>query len=305
MISKEDKKRLWVELSIQCSKELEEPLCDFLISELSRGVLVEESPDNEDMLVIKAYLRREDLESGAFQAVETYIEELCLLHPHATVSIEGERIIHEDWHDKWKRFFKPLRVGRRLVVKPTWEDYIPGPDEIVIEMDPGRAFGVGSHASTRLILQKLEKMSDAGLIKNMRVLDVGTGSGILAISAARLGAREVIAIDIDLDAVETARKNVHLNNVHEQVFVSNAPLWEIEGPFDLVLANIDRDSLLLLSKELSAQVASNGLLLLSGILDHQADGIEKGFGNQGLKLVSVVPDEKDSRWILMEFQQGS
>ncbi len=305
MISKEEKKRLWVEVSIQCSKELEEPLCDFLISELNRGVLVEEAPDNEDILVIKAYLSREDLESGVFQAMETYIEELCLLHPHATVSIDEERVIHEDWHDKWKRFFKPLRVGKRLVVKPTWEDYIPRPDEIVIEMDPGRAFGVGSHASTRLILQKLEEVSDSGLIKKMRVLDVGTGSGILAISAAKLGAKEVIAIDVDLDAVETARKNVHLNNVHEQVFVSNMPLWEIEGPFDLVLANIDRDSLLLLSKELSAQVASNGLLLLSGILDHQAEAIEQGFSNLGLKLVSIVPDEKDSKWILMEFQQGS
>ncbi|NPA94870.1 MAG: 50S ribosomal protein L11 methyltransferase [Thermodesulfobacteria bacterium] len=308
MISSQEKrqdKRLWVELSLLCSKILEEALSDFLISELERGVIVEEDPDNEELLVIKAYLSREDLESGALGSIEGYLEELIQLHPDATVRILGEKVVEEDWHDKWKEYFRPLRVGRRLVVKPTWEEYVPDIDDIVIEIDPGRAFGVGSHPSTRLMLKRLEELADADVLGGAEVLDVGTGSGILAIAAARLGAKTVLAIDNDLDAVETARNNVHLNNVHGKVSVSGTPVWEVEGPFDIVLANIDRDTLLLLCKELVNQVGRGGRLVLSGILQEQKDAVVEAFEGQGLGLAHSEADEKDDQWVLLEFQKRS
>ncbi len=299
--SKTKDRRLWVELSLLCSKILEDALCDFLISELERGVIVEEAPDNEEMLVVKAYLSREDLESGVLGSIENYLEELNLLHPDATVRIQGEKVVEEDWHDKWKEYFKPLRVGKRLVVKPTWEEYVPDVDDIVIEIDPGRAFGVGSHPSTRLMLKRLEELAEERELSGGQVLDVGTGSGILAIAAARLGAASVLAIDTDPDAVETARNNVHLNNVHSKVSVSNTPVWEVEGPFEIVLANIDRDTLLLLCKDLARQVKKEGRLVLSGILMEQADSLKEAFERQGLHFELSEADSKDGQWVLLEF----
>ncbi len=305
MISHKEGKRVWVELSIKCSREVEEPLVDYLVSELGRGVITEEVEERQDLLLIKAYLSREDLESGAFSSIKTYLEELSAIHPEAILKIENENVIEEDWHDKWKRFFRPIRIGESLVIKPTWEEYVPEVSDIVIEMDPGRAFGVGSHASTRLVLERLEELGRKGVLEKAQVLDVGTGSGILAIAASKLGAKSVLAIDIDPDAVESARKNVHLNNCHDDVTVSITPVWEVEGPFDLVLANIDRDTLLLLAKEISSQVCQGGRLLLSGILKEQAGAVKDAYVQRGLRFSAMRVDEKDSQWVLLEFLANS
>ncbi len=305
MIKDKEGKRFWVELSIKCSRELEEPLVDYLVSELGRGVITEEVDELQDILLIKAYLGREDLESGVLSSIKTYLHELSLLHSEATVKIENEKVIEEDWHDKWKSFFRPIRIGKSLVVKPTWEEYVPEVGDVVIEMDPGRAFGVGSHASTRLVLERLEELGRKGLLREVQVLDVGTGSGILAIAASRLGARSVLAIDIDPDAVETARRNVHLNNCHDEITVSTTPVWEVEGPFDLVLANIDRDTLLFLSKEISSQVFHGGRLLLSGVLKEQAGAVKEAYVRRGLHFSAMKADEEDSQWVLLEFLANS
>ncbi len=305
MISMGKEKKLWIELCIRSERSVEDVLADFLVSELGRGVVIEDVPGNEELVRIKAYLSREDLESGALRAIETYIEELAAIHPDIQITFEEEKIIEEDWHDKWKEYFKPLRIGRRIVVKPTWEQYVPQVDEVVIEIDPGRVFGVGSHPSTRLILEKLEELAGQGLLDSASVLDVGTGSGILAICAAKLGAKNVIAVDNDPDAVEIARANASLNHVHDRIYVSTTPVWNVEGPFDIVLANIDRDTLLVLSKDISKQVARRGRLILSGILDDQAAAVSEAYCSLGLKMMCKRPDRKDSRWVLLEFQNSS
>ncbi len=302
MIMDQEDRRLWVELIIKCSKSVEEPLCDFLISELERGVIIEEGAEGgHDLLYIKAYLSREDLDSGALKAIEAYMKELETIHPDATLEIEDEKVVEEDWHDKWKEYFKPIKIGRHLVVKPSWEEYVPAIQDIVIEIDPGRAFGVGSHPSTRLVLQRLEHLSHEGLLEYAVVLDVGTGSGILAIAAAKLGAKEVMAIDNDPDAVETARDNVRLNHVHDTVSVSTTPVWDVEGPFDIVLANIDKDTLLLLSSDIAKQVKRGGRLLLSGILDTQVGSIKDVFCDKGLECMFQNQDGEDERWVMLEF----
>ncbi len=305
MISIEENKKLWIELLLECRREVQEPLCDFLVSELRRGVIIEEAPQSGDTLFIKAYLSREDLESGALSVIKNYMEELSKLYPDSVARIKSEEVIEEDWHDKWKRFFRPLRIGGSLVVKPTWEEYVPSVEDVVIEMDPGRAFGVGSHASTRLVLERLDELGRDDRLGGLHVLDVGTGSGILAIAAAKLGAESVLAIDVDQDAVETARKNVHLNDVHDRVSVSTTPVWEVEGPFDLVLANIDRDTLLFLSMDIAKQVSCGGRLILSGILREHAETVRDSFSKRGLEFVALKPDKKDSQWVLLEMQGAS
>ncbi len=306
-MSKIKKDNLWVELHIKVSPELEDAVCDFLVSELNRGVIIEEINEKKPpLLLIKAYLNQEDLSTGVLKVIEGYLNELSRLHSgFYTVSMDINHIVEEDWHEGWKRFFRPLKIGEYLIVKPSWETYVPKRDEIVIEIDPGRAFGVGTHASTRLVLLALEGLYKKSLLKKKEVLDCGTGSGILAIAAAKLGASSVTAIDIDQDAVEVARKNVHLNHCHDIVSVSNTPLWKVEGPFDVVLANIEKDTLIFLSKDLLRVVKMKGLLILSGILNIQVQELKASYEKKGFVLKKVISDQKEKEWVLMEFQKGS
>ena len=303
---KDKKKNYWLELQIVINQELEDAVCDFLITELNRGVIVEELPKEgiETKLLIKAYLSREDLETGALGAIETYLDELKRLHSgYLDIKIDLNHIVEEDWQDSWKRYFKPIKVGKRLVIKPTWETYIPNSDEIVIEIDPGRAFGVGTHPSTRLVLQRLEELYENGELANKEVLDIGTGSGILAISAAKFNASSILGVDIDKDAVETARENVHLNHVHKKVAITGTPIWELEGPYDIVLANLDRDTLTLLAEEIARLVKKTGILITSGILKEQLEAVKRAFSNYGLEPTLTKRDENEDEWVLIEFRK--
>ncbi|RUM88972.1 MAG: 50S ribosomal protein L11 methyltransferase [Thermodesulfatator sp.] len=308
--SKEGKHpQYWIELQVETSQDLSEAVIDFLVSELHRGVIVEEKPETEGSVshpvLIKAYLNQEDLESGVLKGIETYFSELLELHSDYPRIIWGtQQIVEEDWSQGWKKYFKPVKIGTRLVIKPTWEVYVPDEGEIVIEIDPGQAFGVGTHASTRLMLQELEAMGRQ-VLEGSSVLDIGTGTGVLAITAAKLGSRDVMAIDIDQDAVETARKNVHLNNVHNVVTVSTTPVWEVEGPFDVVLANLDRDTILFLAREIARLVSTKGTLVVSGILEGQEQVISNSFAEKGLKLASSKKDSIEQEWVVLRFLNNS
>ncbi len=310
MISKggKERRKYWVELRVTTSGDLSEAVVDFLVSELHRGVIVEEAGDAQGIhgndRVIKAYLNEEDLKSGVLKAIETYFYEILELHSdYPRIRWSTHQIVEEEWAEGWKKYFKPVKVGSRIVVKPTWETWVPQEKEIVIEIDPGQAFGVGTHASTRLMLLALEDLAEGGFLTDASILDIGTGTGILAIAAARLGSSKVMAIDIDQDAVETARKNVHLNNVHDSVSISTTPVWEVQGPFDLVLANLDRDTLLFLSREIARLVSSGGKLLASGIIQGQDSEVTDSFQEKGLVLESRRQDNQESEWLLLQFSK--
>jgi len=171
--------------------------------------------------------------------------------------------------DAWRAWARPHRAGRHLVVQPTWvEPAATGADDVVISLDPGRAFGSGAHPSTLLALAVIEDL----VTPATRVLDVGCGSGVLAVAAALLGADRVVAVDVDPAAVEATRQNALLNGVAHRVEVSTTPLGELTDRFDLVLANIGVRVLTDLAAGIEACVASDGALLLSGLLDDQVDG---------------------------------
>jgi len=180
-----------------------------------------------------------------------------------TLEMEMQSVADEDWSENWKKYYKPFRIGSRLVVKPTWEPYTARPDDLVIELDPGMAFGTGTHETTNMCMQLLEKHLRDG----MRVMDVGTGSGILAIAAAKLGATDVLAIDIDPDAVKVARENVALNAVDGHVRVVVGDLCKSEAmPCELAVANIVADAICMLAGPLTRHLQQNGLLICSGII---------------------------------------
>jgi ribosomal protein L11 methyltransferase len=174
---------------------------------------------------------------------------------------------HEDWATEWRRGFSAQRIGRRLLLHPSWESVESEPDDVVLTIDPENAFGSGDHETTRLVLQILDQRVAGG----ERVLDVGCGSGVLSVAAIRLGAASAVAIDIDEDAVVVARRNAELNGVGPAVEVSTRTLGDLDGAYDIVLANIETRVLIDMPNELQAHIAPGGILVLSGILLGERD----------------------------------
>lgn len=192
---------------------------------------------------------------------------------HAQVT----HVVGDDWRDGWRAHFKPLRIGRRLVVRPSWEPFAAAPEDVVITLDPGGAFGTGTHESTRLALCLLEEVVQA----NETVLDVGCGSGILSIAALRLGSGPVSALDVDPAAVEATRENARDNGVQDRLYAATTPIESVPERYPLVLANIEAHVLLPLAGAIAARVADGGRLLLSGILREQLARVEAVYAEQG------------------------
>jgi ribosomal protein L11 methyltransferase len=198
-------------------------------------------------------------------------------------AVEGD-----EWLDEWRRWARPWRAGGRLVVVPEWLD-LPawlGAEDLVVRLDPGRAFGSGSHATTRLCLAELEHRVTPG----DRVLDVGSGSGVLAVAAAHLGAAEVEAVDIDEAAVRATAANAVLNAVEGVVRVSCTPVEQAEGGRDLVVANIGVATLVGLAPHLVRAVRPGGALVLSGVLACQTDDVGSAVVAEGAALAGTAAD---------------
>ncbi len=185
--------------------------------------------------------------------------------PLGTLALDRSTVHEEDWAERWKQYYKPFRAGERLVVKPTWEPYESLSGDLVMEMDPGMAFGTGTHETTAMCMRMLERY-----IKPEHVcIDVGCGSGILGIAAALLGARSVLAIDIDPDAVLVAGRNVRQNNVTDTVEVRQGDLLkqgQIGESADVMVANIIADVIRMLAEPAKAHIAPGGVLICSGII---------------------------------------
>ncbi|MFA6709488.1 MAG: 50S ribosomal protein L11 methyltransferase [Fusobacterium sp.] len=204
----------------------------------------------------------------------------------------------EDYQNSWKKYFYTQKISNRFVVKPTWRDYEPLEDELVIEIDPGRAFGTGTHPTTSLCIKLMEENISA----QDRVIDVGTGSGILMVAAEKLGAKEIIGTDIDPMAIEVAKENLELNKVSlEKAKAYAGDLISVvkEDKFDVVVANILADVLLILLKDISKVVRKDGLVIFSGIIEDKLEEMKKEIESQGLEILEVKAD-KEWRVILIK-----
>ncbi|WP_035107099.1 50S ribosomal protein L11 methyltransferase [Desulfovirgula thermocuniculi] len=199
----------------------------------------------------------------------------------------------EDWAGAWKAYYRPLAVGKRLVVKPSWEKYRPLPGQVVVELDPGMAFGCGTHPTTRLSLAVLEGLLRGG----ETVVDVGTGSGILAIAAALLGARRVLAVDNDPVAVAVARENVERNRVQDVVEVREGDLLAgIAGPLDVVVANITAGAVVRLAPAAAGVLRPGGFFLASGIIREREEEVRRAL--EGLPL-SLAGSRLLNSWVTL------
>jgi len=280
--------KTWRRITLTVSPELTDVAAGFLADLTGQGVETS-TGDGEAAIptaMVIGYLPQDehdqDLEDlmTEIDAFLASLRENFPGHPDATRQLDTIR--EEDWGRIWKEHFKPLQISPRLVIKPTWERYEAGADEAVIEMDPGLAFGTGHHASTRLALNLIDAIFATGPIPT-RALDVGTGTGILAMGCALFGSREVVAIDNDSDAVAAATDNVAANRLENIVTVSNNDLTDLDGSFDLICANITQDVLQQLGPDLLLHLAPGGQLVLAGILrGGQEEAIVRQYTRLGL-----------------------
>jgi ribosomal protein L11 methyltransferase len=189
-------------------------------------------------------------------------------------------LVGDAWRDEWKKYFVPFRLTERVTIRPPWKVYTPAdPAELVLELEPGRAFGTGLHPTTSLVARAIEELSGELFAEGRRasMLDVGTGSGILALVALVLGAASARAIDVDPDAVALAAENAERNGLRERFDVDVSPVETLGARFDLVVANIEASVLIALAEPLSRRVAKDGVLVLSGILQERAAQVRQAF----------------------------
>ena len=286
----------WLELSVVADVEAVEAVSEILGRVAPGGTSVEPAYDLVDdglaaridvtrPAVVRAYVPARD-PAAADAAAARAGEALGHLQAFGLRPI-GElttRVVHEaDWADAWKRHFPVLRVGQRLVIRPTWRRHRPSPGDVVLALDPGMAFGTGTHPTTRLCLTALEDWIEAG----ETVFDVGTGSGILAIAAALLGASHVDAVDIEPVAVRQAAENLDRNDVTGCVRIAEGSADAAASPggaYDLVLANIIARILIEIATDLVTAVKPGGTLILSGIIEPKEAGVLETFRGLGLEL---------------------
>jgi ribosomal protein L11 methyltransferase len=233
-------------------------------------------------------------EPGGAQAESARIEE-ALRHRAIGARLFLRERDDDGWRDAWKAFFRPREIGPFAIV-PTFETrYLPPPATTVVRLDPGRAFGTGGHASTRLCLEAL------GLLGRIeRVLDVGCGSGILAIAAlARWPSARAVAVDLDAEAIEVARENAALNDVADRLDASTTPLAEVRGGFDMVVGNLTADVLDALAEDLVQRIAPGGRLVVGGLLCEQAEAVIARFTGCGLAHAGTLAEDE---WASLVFE---
>jgi ribosomal protein L11 methyltransferase len=208
-------------------------------------------------------------------------------------------IVGDAWRDEWKKHFAPFRLTDTITIRPPWQAYeAKDAHEIVLELEPGRAFGTGLHATTALVARALEELR--ARVAGRDVLDVGTGSGILALVAVALGARRVRAVDVDPDAVQVTIENATRNEMRDRIEADATNVGDIAETFDVVLANIEARALIELASDLDARVRARGILLLSGILVGQESDVVRAFSSFVLR-----KSKTEGEWIALELERSS
>jgi len=280
----------WAEMTVECAPESVEAVCYAFIEAGCGGVMM----TGEDPVKVQGSLPVTDELTGRMNALRAHLDRLPEFGlPGLKDGMTLRYAEDEDWANAWKQYFKPSKIGRRLVIKPSWEYYEPQPEELVLELDPGMAFGTGGHPTTRLCLQVLEDYITPG----MRVADIGTGSGILSLAAARLGAEVVFATDIDLLPRKIARENVAINALESVVHILEMDTFDTQAQdCDLLVANIVANTIIELAPEIAARLRPGGIFLASGIVDNHCALVSEALEAVGLKGIET---RREDIWVCL------
>ncbi len=307
----------WIEVNIQVTHEAVEAVSDILVSVGAHGVAIEDpqlindlrnsgtwelcdipEQENTEIVTVSAYYADDEKLQNRLAQIE---EELAEVEERIGKFRFGNtrfRTVSEvDWANEWKQYFHVTHVGESLVIKPSWEEYEAKEGEHVIKIDPGMAFGTGTHHTTNMCMARLEKI----LTKDDVVFDVGTGSGILAIAAALLGAKEVKTVDIDAVAVRVAKENIADNGLSDRIDVKEGDLLHgTEGKANVIIANIIADIIIMLLKDIPGKLEDDGIFLASGIISERRADIEAAAKEVGMQVDHV--DEKGG-WVVMQMSK--
>ena len=308
----------WIKVTVHTTTAGAEIVSEKLIAAGAEGTMVEDRADipdpakphgywelidpalldsmPEDVLV-HAWFQPDDGFAERMNSLRASLERVRAVFPPmaaGSLAMESEDVHDEQWNEVWKRFYKPFRAGKTLVVKPTWEPYEAQPGDRVIEIDPGMAFGSGMHETTAMCLGLLEETVRGG----QRVIDVGTGSGILAIGAALLGAGSVLAIDIDRDAVKVARENIAHNHLEALITAEEGNLLEASGSVtcDICVANIIADVICMFAAPLRQHIAPGGLFICSGIIKEREQQVLDALQAANYTVLKVC---RQGEWVAM------
>lgn len=290
----------WIELSVDVDHEVVEPVVElFSRYGYNEGVVIEEpflqDRDGDNVRVditrpfrIRTFVPQEAFDVASLEAIRNGIWYLGQLRPTSELTVTSRN--EEDWANAWKAHYKPVRVGTRVVVRPPWQEYVAEGDDIVVLLDPGMAFGTGTHPTTQIALKLLEQLE----VEDRSVFDVGTGSGIIAIAAAKLGARSVDGVDIDAVSVRQAQTNIDLNDARPTVSIWQSAMEPSDSPlptYDIVVANIIARVLIEISDQISRSIVDGGTLVLSGIIDSKEDAVTERYQTLGFEMIERMQIE--------------
>ena len=297
----------WTEITIKTTTEAVEAISNILMEERCGGVMIEDPKDflfqkkneldwdyveeevfnksGQDGVLIKTYIPEE---RNVLELIETVKARIALLPSFGLDIGEGSvslsNVNESDWANEWKKYYKPTKVGKKIVVKPSWEEYEKQEGDLIIELDPGMAFGTGTHETTSMCIRELENYVD----ETKTVFDIGCGSGILAIAAAELGAKEVVAGDLDEVAVKVSKENCEINHVSDKVVVKHGSLFEVvDSKADVIVANIIADIIKILAKDVSKFLKEDGVFISSGIILAKIDEVCEALEENGFEIVKV------------------
>ena len=291
-MSSSDQAGPWLEIAVEVAGIDSEIAANLLRQACPGGVAIEQPsrldretetyvPDGDAPALVKGYVRPDPDVERMRRGLEVALQHAPL--QRSPVWHDTRELAEADWREAWKKYFGVMRVGERLVIVPSWETYEPGPTDILLRIDPGMAFGTGQHPTTAMCLAALE----ATIVNGDSLLDLGCGSGILAIAAGKLGAGRVLAIDIDPLAVKATRKNAAANRV--SLKASEGTLTKA-GDYDIIVANINGVTLERLSPLLAESLSHGGAVIASGFLDETVDSVLAAFEGAGLKIDRVIED---------------
>ena len=298
----------WSEISIHTTNEAVEPISNILHEAGASGVVIEDrtdlfkeredrfgeiyqlNPDDypeEGVVLMKAYLPVNSFLAETVDEIKEAINNLAEYDIDLGLnSVSLNEVHEEEWASAWKKYYHPVKISGRFTIVPTWEEYEPvSSDELIIELDPGMAFGTGTHPTTVMCIQALEKT----VKENDEVVDVGTGSGVLSIAAALLGASHVTALDLDEVAVESAKQNVELNKVDNLVDVSQNNLLDgVKGKKDVVVANILAEIIMSFTDDVASAVKPGGYFISSGIISQKKEDVKQALIASGFEIEETI-----------------
>lgn len=312
----------WTEVLIKVDPQAVEAVTDILYGLGAQGVAIDEPVDVERLREDELYwdyidekLLENDTEEtkimAYFSEEETNLpEKIAVIREKirnltefglsiGSGTVELSNVNQEDWESAWKQYFKPVHVTDRIVVKPEWEEYSPQEGEIVIEIDPGMAFGTGTHETTSMCINQIEKNLKSG----DTVIDIGSGSGILSMAAVLLGAEKATGVDLDPVAVRVALENVELNNLQDKIEILHGNLTDvIREKADIVVANIMADIILILLEDVREFIKDDGLFISSGIIQEKRAAVEARLLEKNFSIVEV---ETKGEWCAITAQKKS